>query len=533
MIWPTFRKDCTLLWPLAALVCLIQIAFEWAVYKYGFFGATPLAGELQRLLTPALYIGVIALAVAVVHEDTIPGVDQDWLIRPLIRTDLLLAKMLFVLATVCLPMLVLNFIDAIAQGFPALPSLGDALYKEGYLFVCLLVPAMAVASATRNMAELLLLVAGMVVLYVITLWLSATLFGVERCPTCDTSASWLQHLFQHLGVLAGSLIVLGLQYYRRKTRVSRLVLAIGVALLVVMQFSWNAAFAIQTWLSVPIGSAPAKIRIVAGTTEVTTAHGTHGGRQDSARRATKALLQGDVDAAVLNLKTIGAAREAPVILSVPLQVTGTTQNEFLVVDHAQFSLVDAHGAILYSGTGSERKSEPLIADQVSPGPLQQKFAVPGAVYKRIGPRAVDLVVDYSLTVRAVVAEHKILAVDGEVTSPEIGVCQSGADRDASYIRCRQLGRAPNCYAATLYGPDGGRHNPEVLACGSDYRPFIPSSTNITNVNGIDLPIRDAYGVAHYEVDGTDLADSYVILKVYEAGEHFRRTVVSHLQPASD
>jgi hypothetical protein len=69
----------------------------------------------------------------------------------------------------------------------------------------------------------------------------------------------------------------------------------------------------------------------------------------------------------------------------------------------------------------------------------------------------------------------------------------------------------------------------VRSCGSDYRPFIPTITNVVNFTGIDLPIRDSYGVAHYEVDGSELPESYVILKVYETGEHFRRTVVSRLQ----
>ena len=252
MIWPIFRKDWTLLWPLAVLVTLIQIAFEWAVYKFGFFGATPLARELLRLLTPAWFIGVIALAVAVVYEDTVPGVDQDWLVRPVPRTDLLLAKLLFVLVTVCLPMLVLNLIDALKLGFPALPSLGGALYKEAYLFVCLLVPAMAVASATRNMIDLVVLVAALVVLYAASLWLSATLFGEDRCPTCDTSISWLQHLLQHVGLFIGSAVVLGLQYYRRRTRVSRLLLAAGVVSLVSVQLPWNAAFTLQTWMGMTI-----------------------------------------------------------------------------------------------------------------------------------------------------------------------------------------------------------------------------------------------------------------------------------------
>jgi hypothetical protein len=409
--------------------------------------------------------------------------------------------------------------------------LADALYKEAYLFVCLLIPAMAVASATRNMIDLVVLVAALVVLYAASLWVSATLFGVDRCPTCDTSISWLQHLLQHLGLLVGSAAVLGFQYYRRNTRVSRVLLATGVLLLVIVQLPWDAAFAIQRWMGMPIGTSPAAIRIDADAAEVTDGIGAGRGRQVSARRATQALLQGDVDEAVLNLKSFRGPRDTPVMLTVPLRVTGVTHDEFLVVDRAEFSLVDARGKVLYRGT--ERKAVPLIPDSDQAGVVRQKFEIPGALYKRVRSQAVSLVVDYSLTLRAVVAEHKIRAADGEFRSPEIGVCQSGADPGASYIRCKQIGRAPNCYAATLYGPDG-RHNPQVHSCGSDYRPFIPSTTNIMSFNGINLPIRDAYGVAHYEVDGSDLPHSYIILKVYEAGRHFRRSVVSHLQtPPAD
>jgi hypothetical protein len=530
MIWRIFRKDWTLLWPLAVLVTLIQIALEWASYKFGFFGATPLARELLRLLTPAWFIGCLALAIAVVHEDTVPGVDQDWLVRPLARTDLLLAKMLFVLVTVCLPMLVVNLIDELALGFPALPSLADALYKEAYLFVCLLIPAMAVASATRNMIDLVVLVAALVVLYAASLWVSATLFGVDRCPTCDTSISWIQHLLQHAGLFAGSAVVLGLQYYRRRTQVSRVLLAAGVVLLVIVQLPWNTAFAIQSWMGMPLGSSAAAIRITADAADVTDGTGAGRGRQESAVRATRALLQGDVDTAVLSLKRVAGPQDVPVILNVPLRVSGLTHAEFLVVDRAELLLVDSHGTVLYRGTGTERKAMPLIPDPAEPGVVRQKFEIPGALYKRIKPRAVGLVVDYSLTLRAMIAEHKIRAADGEVRSSEVGVCQSGADPTAAYIRCKQIGRAPNCYAATLYGPDG-RHNQEVYSCGSDYRPFIPSPMNIVSFLGIDLPIRDAYGVAHYEVDGSDLPHSYISLRVFETGEHFRRTVTARVQTA--
>ena len=533
MIRPIFKKDWTLLWPLAVLVTIIQIALEWAVYKFGFFGVSPLAGELLRLLTPAWFVGVIALTVAVVHEDTIPGVDQDWLIRPLIRTDLLLAKMLFVLATVCLPMLIVNLIDALATGFPALPSLGAAVYKEAYLFVCLLVPAMAVAAATRNTTDLVVLVAGLVVLYAAGLWVSAALFGADRCPTCDTGISWLQHLLQHVGLLVGSAVVLGLQYYRRRTRASRVILATGVVLLVLVQLPWNTAFAIQSWMASPAGSSPAGIQITAEPAGMTLGNGNGSGARDSARRATRALLQGDVETAVQNLRSIGDRGDPPVLLNVPLRVAGMAHEEFLVVDRAELALLDTRGKVLYRGTGTERRSMPLNDDPTAPGLVQQKFEIPAAVYRQIGARVGGVAIDYSLTIRALVAMHRLRAADGEIRSPDIGVCQSGADPSASSVRCRQVGRAPNCYAATLHGPDG-RHNPEVRVCASDYRPFIPSTLNIINTNGIDLPIRDLYGVAHYEVDGSDLPHSYIVLKVYATGAHFRRKVVFPLHmPAAE
>jgi hypothetical protein len=120
---------------------------------------------------------------------------------------------------------------------------------------------------------------------------------------------------------------------------------------------------------------------------------------------------------------------------------------------------------------------------------------------------------------------------GKIFSPEIGRCRSKADRSASIIRCRQIGHAPNCQSAILYGPDG-RHNPPVYACGSDYRPFIPTLSNIIYMTGVDLRISDPYGVAHYEVDSSSVSGSTIVLKVYETGAHFRRTVVSPIEAPS-
>lgn len=527
MIWPIFRKDWTLLWPFVALLTLIAAVLEWSYYRFGFFGSSTLARELTGVLRPAWLIGSLALTVAVVQEDTIPGVDQDWLIRPILRTDLLLAKMLFVLVTLALPLVAINLADELACGFPLGPSLAGAVYNAVYVFLCLWLPAMALASAARNMTDVLMLLSALVVLYAVLLSAAALAFGADRCPTCDSSVAWLQHQLQHGGVLIGSLAVLALQYYKRDTRTSRVVLAGGVAALVAVQLPWGVAFGLQARLSMPVGTPPTAIRMEADPTRPSGQVATRGGARGGARLATQALLHGDVDSAVSSFAK--GAQEPPVLLDVPLRVSGLGANEFLVVDRAEYVLLDAGGRALYSAVSPERHSVPLIPVAGKPDSVVETFELPPSVYERLAGRSASLRTKLWLTVRTAVAEHRMRAVNGAVDSPEIGQCRSQADRTASTIRCRYIGRVPNCVSAFLYAP-GGHRNPPVYTCRSDYRPFIPPVFNIVQMTGVDLPIADPYGLAHYEVDSSNVEDSAIAFRVYEAGAHFTRTLVSALEP---
>jgi len=122
MIRQILRKDWLLLWPMVVLVTAIQAGVEWASYRAGLFGADAAAVELLRPLTLAWYAGIAALAVAVVQQDPLPGIDQDWLVRPLRRRDLLIAKILFVAMRISMPMFMVNVMHALARGFPSVLS---------------------------------------------------------------------------------------------------------------------------------------------------------------------------------------------------------------------------------------------------------------------------------------------------------------------------------------------------------------------------------------------------------------------------
>ena len=103
----------------------------------GLFRDLPAAEALQRPLNMAWFIGIAALAAAVVHQDPIPGVDQDWLIRPLHRTQLLLAKLAFLAITISVPMAALNLADALAIGMP-LALIARSGPFQGAVHLCVL-----------------------------------------------------------------------------------------------------------------------------------------------------------------------------------------------------------------------------------------------------------------------------------------------------------------------------------------------------------------------------------------------------------
>jgi hypothetical protein len=485
------RKDWKLLWPMVALVTAIQMAFEWV----GYFQDTPSAAVLLRPLILAWYMGIAALAAAVVLQDPVPGADQDWLIRPLKRKDMVLAKLAFVALAVCVPMFALNLAHAMALGFPFALSLGLILFKELYVFACFILPVMALASATRNMTEVII---------------------------------WLQHVLQHAEILFGAAVILFLQYYRRRTEVARALAVFGALALVFVQLPWNAAFATQGWLTGSSGAATA-ITLERGP-QVPGSEVTDDAARDKdhgARHAATLLLQGHPDQALEYWRRRGAPAEAPAAVELPVRAAGVSSDELLLVDRLEVELFADNDRLLYRRANADvplmlLAAQPGIATDES-GFTNLSVDVPGSVYRKLGSRTARLQMDFSLTLMQAVAQYKMAARNGLLRAPDIGICSSEYDQDSIAVRCSKMGRSLFCYSATLFAPDG-RHNPEIVRCIPDYRPYLPPLTNIVNFFGIDLPVRDPYGLAHYAVDSSELASSYILVKIYGERDHFKRTL---------
>jgi hypothetical protein len=528
MIRHILRKDWNLLWPMVAVVAAIQIGYEWAIFSSGLFGENPGAEALLRPLTLAWFAGIAALTVAVVHQDPIPGADQDWLIRPLNRTQLLLAKMIFLALVISAPMFMMNLTHALAMRMPVAASLIAVLSKELFIFACFIVPVAALAATTRNMTELMVLAATLVLIYAVSVSLSAFLLGADWCPTCHTGMAWLQHLGQHAGILVGAAVVLFLQYYRRQSTVARGLAIVGTVSLVFIQLPWNTAFHIEQWLSESSGDAAA-VALELGK-ELPTQDPASGGNSADSRQTTQMLLRGQLDQAFVNLHRRARPGGAPVTIDLPVRIIGISGDELLLADRSQILLFGEDGRLLYRGKGTGASAGLLAAEGgevTSSGLSYQAFELPGNVYRNAAARTVRLQIEYTLTLVKVRAEHKIAALDGELRSADLGLCATRLDRNNITVHCKSISQAPFCYSGTLYGADG-RHDPEVFQCAPDYRHHWPALIDVLNYSGIDLPVRDPYAAAP---DGPKLETSHVLLKIYGELAHFKRTLtVANFQP---
>jgi len=520
---------------MVALITAIQIGFEWVSY----FDESPGATVLLRPLILAWHAGIAALSAAVVLQDPLPGADQDWLIRPLRRTDVILAKLAFILLAVSVPMFALNLAHALALGFPLMPSLELIIYKELYVLACFIVPVMALSATTRTMTELIVIGALLVVVYALSLVVSAFFFGTEWCPTCDTGISWLQHVLQHAGILLGAGVVLVLQYFRRRTEIARMAVVLGVVALVFVQLPWNTAFAFQGWLTRSDGGSTAiRLALGAKSTDANATEASSLGKPLSAGQTTALLLQGRLDQALQSLHRRARTADSPVTIDLPVGADGIGSDELLLVDRLEVRLSGGDGRLLYRRANAGVPPASFVPRQAGDATditvfSHQFIDIPAKIYRESAASSTRLQMDYSLTLMKTIAEYKIFAVDGLLRAPEVGRCVSQYDGDSIFVQCRTMGWTPFCYSATLYAPDG-RHNPEVRKCTPDYRPYLPTPTNVHGFLGVDVPVRDRYGLSHYAVDASELAKSYVLLKIYGERDHFRRTLlVSPFRPGAE
>jgi hypothetical protein len=454
------------------------------------FPLTSMLGTISLLATAILVI-------VVGQQDAIPGLRQDWLVRPIKRTDLLLSKLLFVVLLVQGPIFIVELCQGLAAGFSLSQCLAAPVSHGLWMLLAMDLPILAFAALTRNLTEAI--GAGLVVVLGFALFTTSTL-GLSQDTTDNTGIAWVTDSVRTLSGVLGAAVVLALQYYRRKTRPARW--AYGAAMvvwLVAGLLPWRTAFAIQEHLSPHPASADSiQVAFEPGL-------GKYRGASEMASYQQPFRMGRD---------------EVEIELFVPVRINGLGEGLMLRADRTIARLTGLDGRAIELGqVGLPR---PLL-DR----PVHQAVRVPEDVYNRMKDQPARLEINYSLTLMKANPTQDMPALSGDRWIPGFGRCATRTNSGGTQIelRCLVPGKPP-CAATFLENPRNGQRNPETSGCSPDYGPYLGRLGGDTMTRfGASLPFRDAGGLVNYLVDRSQLKDARVVFRAYCPESHFTRQVV--------
>ncbi|HEY4342328.1 MAG TPA: hypothetical protein VGM97_20485 [Steroidobacteraceae bacterium] len=517
MIWHIFKKDARLLWPIAALVALLQVCATIPAHLIDHGMRTSQLMMLRELLPALALLGIMVMVVLAVHQDPIPGARQDWLIRPIRRRDLAVAKLLFVLLMVQVPLWAVDVGAELADGF-ALPAAAAAAATRNLQVLCVLaLPAMMLGAITRTFIEALIVAIAAWILFVgIGQVVISELLGVEQ-SIGDTGAGWMVIAALDGISLIASAAILAVQYSGRRTILARGFVGVaGVLLICVMFLPWSLASGVQAALS----------------------------PQPTAARGI--TVEFDPQAGRYRVPA-GAASSGASTLHLPLRVGGMPEDSSVLMDYAYIRINGLDGATLYAGQVHRQFDGRTMFDgrfEVragrADGPIhsaEQSILLPSDVYARLANRQVRMAIDYSLTLFGPAATYSLPTSSARTLIPGLGRCRTGIDPEGDdvSIGCLSTARLPSCLSVYLEHPATGLKNPERHSCDRDYAPgliakFWPDA--IDRVGG-EVPFYDFSGLVRYPVEGSKVATARLIIKTYAVLDHFSRQVATPIVRLAD
>ncbi len=532
MAWHILRKDLILLWPVVALSALAQFGLDALMFM-----ADRSPDSQYLLLTARLFVIVVFLTIAFVialgvHQEPIAGTRQDWLIRPIRRRDLLIAKLLFVLAAVHLPMFLGDLIEATAQGLSWDQATIAALSRNLYVLVTISLPAFGFAAMTRNTAQFLGVgVTYFIVITAATFLLSnvARINGQEQAtnPLFWTGVAWVQQTLARVVLALGAVAALLLLYFGRKVALARSVFPIFAGLSVLAAFlPWDWMFAIQEAASAaPARSQPVDLAFDFQAPRYRPAAGENS--DDYSAGAGQVQLRGR-SAGDIAVENRVRRAQGDVTVFLPVRIRGLPAGALPWADRASVILRTQGGGVVFSGHGDELK----LDRTASGSPVRTAYEairIPALVYEASKDKPLTLQIDYSMSVLRPWAPVAAAALGADERLPGFGRCTTVRDSDGDdiEIRCLKAGRTPSCVSATLRDMSSGQSNPETLICAPDYSPYNsrPFPDAISRFQ-VEAPFRDRLGLGNYPVGGGQLAHAQLVLTGYEASEHITRRLTA-------
>ena len=502
MIWHIFKKDWKLEWRLSVGVGLVQLILSAILWHEGPIIAVSILG-FAALLARAFLI------VETVHNDPITGVRQDWLVRPIRRSDLLLAKIFFTVLVVQLPVFAGELAESLAEGFSFGSSFEAAFSRSLYMVIAFSLPVLAVSSFTKNLLEVL--ASGVFMVVAIALAQSATV-GMPVQKLVGTGVGWTVGSACLLMLSAFVAAILFMQFRRRMTTASRWSAAIGTVVLIgLFMIPWQqAAFALQSHLSASPGAG------------------------------SNVVVAFDASAAQVPGQQRGGGIPGKAVLHIPVSVAGLPKGSILAGDHYEIRLIDSQGVVRAKSQSLQYQADELTAGKLDDGPatslhwrsptIYVTVFIDTEEYLRLRDQKLRVELNYSLTLLQLADSYALPATNGNERLPGFGWCRTHLNQsgDSIVLNCIQAGRRPDCYSQALEHTPGGRSDSTTWECSNrDYSPyfaqFFPDSVvRFERRLWFDNPMAET----PHAVDGPDIGQAQVVIRNYRTLDHFTRTVTT-------
>lgn len=509
MIWHILKKDWKVLWPFVVAVGGIWWVASFILFRLD-FGANTAALRSLGTWTPitALFCSLFLVA-AIAQTEAIPGVRQDWLVRPIARRDLLMEKLLFTVMAVGGPIFTANLFEELAHGFSLPSSLSGAGWEAIFFSVFLVFPVLALASVTHNMTEAFIFGGACTLIFGVLFNVSDSINRSMRgmlTPVPYSGIGWVGVILRAMIAIAGAAAVLCVQYFYRKTRASRVVLGASTVLLLCVQLlPWKPAFAVEEHFSrEPLSGTATTIAF------------------DPTQKKFEPPSGATFSA---NYDPVTGDPVLPVFL--PLQVRGVGDDSILLSDYVVLRVSGQTGKLVYRGTGQRMEAYGKRANSPME-PSYQGIGIPMTPYSATKDQPVNIQADYSLTLFHLAQSYAMAALHGVQRIPILGSCKTAVNNvgTAVTLGCIASDMPPACMMASLENTETGAQNPARPSCRSEYEAYpVPPLPDSLARYGISIPFRDTFGLAKYPVDGSQLAHARVVIRVYEPVDHFTRTVM--------
>src|SRR5712675_870928 len=206
-----FKKDIRRHWPEILLsLALLALYTNRALHPWNLLDSYSFSRSFYffvvtgEYIAPVLVIFWLFLVIRVVQGESLVGDRQWWTTKPYVWWQLLLAKLLFVLVFICVPLFHVQLFLLNYFKFPVLRNLLPLFSMQLSLLLILICFCVLLASLTKNLVQILLVVGvAALVAIAVAMWNRGTYGGSSVMEATPTLVDYLGDLLIY-GGLAGA-----------------------------------------------------------------------------------------------------------------------------------------------------------------------------------------------------------------------------------------------------------------------------------------------------------------------------------------